>query len=56
MLAEAFGDPSVDAVIAHTLAEPNASVRVLEKAGFARDGEVSEDGERVWRHRLPRPG
>lgn len=37
-------------VIAHTLPERNASCRVLEKAGFAYEGEVvdPEDGL-VWR-------
>jgi RimJ/RimL family protein N-acetyltransferase len=35
---------------AHTLPEPNASTRVLQRAGFAFEGEVDdpEDG-RVWR-------
>jgi RimJ/RimL family protein N-acetyltransferase len=55
MLDEAFADPSVDAVVAHTLAERNASTRVLEKAGFEFDAETSEDGMDVWRWRLPRP-
>jgi ribosomal-protein-alanine N-acetyltransferase len=50
MVQEAFADPAVTKVIAHTLPEPNASNRVLEKAGFAHDGEVSEDGEVVWRY------
>jgi RimJ/RimL family protein N-acetyltransferase len=37
-------------VRAHTLPEPNASTRVLRRAGFAYEGEVvdPEDG-RVWR-------
>ena len=45
-------------VIAHTLAEPNPSTRVLERCGFVRTATVSDpDGdvaERVWRweHRL----
>ena len=55
MTAEAFADPQVTAVIAHTLAERNASNRVLEKAGFTHDGEAREDGEAVWRYRLKRP-
>jgi [ribosomal protein S5]-alanine N-acetyltransferase len=53
MVAEAFDDPEVSAVIAHTLPERNASNRVLEKVGFHLDGEAVEDGERVWRFRLP---
>jgi [ribosomal protein S5]-alanine N-acetyltransferase len=41
---------TVGSVIAHTLPEPSASTRVLEKAGLAFVGEVidPEDG-RVWR-------
>lgn len=54
MLEEAFADEQVTAVIAHTLAERNASNRVLEKAGFSFDGEAEEDGEPVWRFRLAR--
>jgi len=55
MVEEAFADESVTAVIAHTLAERNASNRVLEKAGFRLDGEADEDGEKVWRFSLARP-
>ncbi len=54
MLAEAFTDERVTSVIAHTLAEHNASNRVLEKAGFQYDGEALEDGEVVWRFSLAR--
>ncbi len=54
MLAEAFSDERVTAVIAHTLAEHNASNRVLVKAGFHYDGEALEDGEIVWRFSLAR--
>jgi RimJ/RimL family protein N-acetyltransferase len=49
MVAEAFADDRVTAVIAHTLAERNASNRVLEKAGFRHDGETEERGQPVWR-------
>jgi RimJ/RimL family protein N-acetyltransferase len=56
MVDEAFADDSVTAVIAHTLAERNASNRVLEKVGFSFDGEAEEDGERAWRFRLDRSG
>jgi len=55
MLAEAFADQRVTAVIAHTLAERNASNRVLEKAGFHPDGEAQEDGEVIWRFSFARP-
>ena len=47
MLAEAFADEVVTAVIARTLPEPNASNHVLAKLGFRHEGEVEEDGERV---------
>ena len=55
MLAEAFADERVTAVIAHTLAEPNASNRVLEKAGFEFDGDSSQAERAVWRFVLRRP-
>jgi [ribosomal protein S5]-alanine N-acetyltransferase len=45
MLDQAFSEDMVQAVIAHTLPERNASNRVLEKAGFRFDGEVEEDGQ-----------
>jgi [ribosomal protein S5]-alanine N-acetyltransferase len=55
MLDEAFAAPDVRAVIAHTLAERNASGRVLEKAGFTRDGVIgAQDGGPQWRYRLER--
>ena len=46
----AVSSPLVHRVIAHTLPEPNASTRVLTKAGMRLVGEVwdPEDG-RVWR-------
>lgn len=57
LLAEAFEHPNVDAVIAHTLAEHNASNAVLVKIGMGfvgafPDGEVGE----VWRWRVLRAG
>ena len=55
MLAEAFADERVTAVIAHTLPERNASNRVLEKAGFRFEGEAQEHDEVVWRFSLTRP-
>lgn len=46
---------AVTAVIAHTLAEENASVRVLRKVGFQWDGEmVAEDAGAIWRWRMIR--
>ena len=57
LLREAWADPGVQAVVAHTLAEPNASVRVLQNAGFAKDGERTDVSVgTVWRWRLARPG
>lgn len=55
MLEEAFAAGEVRAVIAHTLAEHNASTRVLEKTGFVFDAEVAEEEVgAVWRWRLSR--
>jgi RimJ/RimL family protein N-acetyltransferase len=51
LIEEAFAAPEVDAVVAHTLAEPGPSPRVLEKNGFARDGEGPKGS---WRFRLRR--
>jgi RimJ/RimL family protein N-acetyltransferase len=55
MLDEAFGDEAVTTVIAHTLAEPNASNHILEKLGFHHDGETQDDGTTVWRYARQRP-
>jgi RimJ/RimL family protein N-acetyltransferase len=49
LLAEAFDDREVAAVIAHTLPEHNASTRVLEKTGFTLDGDALEGEQPVWR-------
>jgi ribosomal-protein-alanine N-acetyltransferase len=54
MLAEAFADDRVGAVIAHTLPERNASNRVLEKAGFRFDAEARAADAIVWRFSHPR--
>ena len=50
MLARAFSDERVKAVVAHTLPETNASNRVLQKVGmrFVGEFEDPQDG-RVWR-------
>jgi RimJ/RimL family protein N-acetyltransferase len=53
MLAEAFSDDAVTAVIAHTLPQRNPSNRVLDKVGFTFDRQVHEDGDIVWRFTLP---
>jgi RimJ/RimL family protein N-acetyltransferase len=45
----------ITAVIAHTLALENASVRVLRKAGFQWDGEMaSDEAGAIWRWRATR--
>ena len=50
LIALAGGSPMVRQVIAHTLPEPNASTRVLQKAGMTFAGEVIDpDDGRVWR-------
>lgn len=55
LLREAWDAPEVRCVVAHTLPEPNASVRVLEKSGFGRDGEnLDGDVGEVWRFRRDR--
>ena len=50
LLHMALGSHEVREVIAHTLPEPNASTRILEKIGLRRMGPVddAEDG-RIWR-------
>lgn len=55
LLREALATQDVRGVIAHTLAEPGASVRVLEKAGFALEAELPDDElGATWRFRLDR--
>jgi len=56
LVDEAWATPEVRAVAAHTLIGAGASVRVLEKLGFERDGN-NFDGDvgLVWRFRLDRP-
>jgi ribosomal-protein-alanine N-acetyltransferase len=55
IIARAFEAPRVNAILAHTLPEKNASVRVLEKLRFVFAGGVEEEGHgRVWRWRLRR--
>ena len=40
-------------VVAHTLREPSASTRVLERRGFEHVGDELEDGVAVWRWERP---
>jgi [ribosomal protein S5]-alanine N-acetyltransferase len=55
MVREAFADPGVRTVIAHTKPEPGASTRVLEKLGFTAEGEVPDKQIGTsWRFRIDR--
>lgn len=56
MLAEARANVHVTRVIAHTLAERNASNHILESLGFAFVEAVEQGGQRVWRYALEPPG
>lgn len=55
LIGDAFTDPQVSAVIAHTMPEENPSTSVLSKVGMVRDGEMidPEDGL-VWRWKVER--
>lgn len=50
LVQQAFNDPSVKTIQAHTLAEENASVKVLRKCGFKFMEEIEdeEDGN-IWK-------
>jgi RimJ/RimL family protein N-acetyltransferase len=48
MVDEAFADPAVRRVIAHTLPEPNASNHILRKLGFVFAGDTLDRGTPVW--------
>jgi RimJ/RimL family protein N-acetyltransferase len=55
MVRRAFADPLVRAVDAHTLGEPNASTRVLEKSNFRKIAELIDPNEGpVWQWRRER--
>ncbi|MBA3340127.1 MAG: GNAT family N-acetyltransferase [Geodermatophilaceae bacterium] len=55
LLRQAWAAADVQTVLAHTLAGPGASVRVLEKTGFRHDGEIYDDEVgATWRFRLDR--
>ncbi len=55
MIGFALADPRVERILAHTLPESNESTAVLERLGFALEGEMidPDDGE-IWRWSLPR--
>ena len=55
LISQAFGHPVVQIVQAHTLAEENASVRVLKKCGMVFTGAFDDpDDGPVWQWQLPR--
>lgn len=56
LAAFALAQPAVARVCAHTLPEPNASTRVLDKCGFRQVGTVTDpDDGPVWRWEITRP-
>ena len=55
MIAYAFSHQEVRAVIAHTLAQPNASNRVLQKVGMQFEASVDDPEEgKIWRWQISR--
>ena len=55
LVRDAFAEPGVRSILAHTRPEPGASARVLEKCGFANEGEVPDESiGSAWRFRLER--
>lgn len=56
LVNQAFESPEVVAVLAHTLAEENASCKVLRKCGFEWVEALhdEEDGD-IWKWRLSKP-
>jgi RimJ/RimL family protein N-acetyltransferase len=55
MLEYAFSNPAVKRVVAHTLPEPNASTRVLERIGMKHLGAIEDPQDGViWRWRVSR--
>jgi RimJ/RimL family protein N-acetyltransferase len=52
LVGHAFATPGVTAVIAHTMPELTASIRVMAKCGFVFDGHADEPN--VIRYRLER--
>jgi len=56
LIRQAFADPRVRAVDAHTLAAANPSTRVLEKLGLQRIAEKHDpDDGPIWQWRIQRP-
>lgn len=55
LIARAFAEPVVSRVIAHTLAEPNASNRLLQRCGLQMTGAVVDpDDGPIWRWEIDR--
>lgn len=55
LIDEAFSWSIVEVVDAHTLAETNASTRILEKCGMTKIGEVNDpDDGAIWHWRVTR--
>ena len=56
LIQHAFYDEKVESIIAHTLAETNASTRVLEKCGMIKVSELSDKLEgQIWRWKIAKP-
>lgn len=56
LLPQAWAEPAVDVVLAHTLCERNASTSVLERCGFRFEAEIpNEEFRAIWRWVLERP-
>ena len=55
LVSHAFSHPGVHKVIAHTLAEENASVHILQKIGFRQTEDVLDHEEGpLWLWELPK--
>ena len=53
MVAAAF-EAGANAVVAHSLAEANASNAVMQKLGMRFDSELEQEGMKIWRWRVDR--
>ncbi|MCF0063871.1 GNAT family N-acetyltransferase [Dyadobacter chenwenxiniae] len=55
LTVHAFAQPGVHKIVAHTLREENASVKILEKIGFKQIEDVNDPDEGpLWRWELAR--
>ncbi|NVK03196.1 MAG: GNAT family N-acetyltransferase [Flavobacteriia bacterium] len=55
LIENAFSNPKVKSVIAHTLGHENASTHVLQKCGFAKVKELNDPDEGlIWKWELKR--